>query len=377
MNHQIPLFKMYSDESDVDSISEVIRSKMNWTIGPKTRQFEQMIKEYLGIKYAAAFNSGTSALHALLMAHDIRKNNEVIVPSFSFIATSNAVIMVGAKPVFSDIETETYGLNPDLIKKKMTKRTKAIIPVHYGGGPCQIEEIREFAENNDLLLIEDAAESLGASANKKKVGSFGTSSIISFTPPKLISTGEGGMGVTHSKEIYEKIKLLRNHGRAETADYFNSIEYMDYITLGYNFRMSEITAALGVSQFNKLDKIIEKRRKNAEHLIAGLSDNKEISLPIPPKENFHVYQMFTIRLKNKKIRDSMQSYLMSKGIMSRVYFYPIHKTGYYNKLYGNWIKLPITEKTAGQVLTLPMYPDLTTEELDYIIDEIKHFFRGT
>ena len=218
MDWKIPLFKIYWDEEDVETVKEAIQRGMYWAIGPNIEKFENMLSEYVDTKHALVFNSGTSALHAVLLAHGIGQGDEVIVPSFTFIATANAPLFVGAKPVFADIENKTYGLNPDDVETKITPRTKAIIPIHFGGCPCLIEELREIARKHKLLLIEDAAESLGAAVDGKKVGSFGNAAILSFCSNKVITTGEGGAVVSDSAEIYERLKLIRSHGRAETAN---------------------------------------------------------------------------------------------------------------------------------------------------------------
>ena len=253
MKWKIPLFKIYWDEDDVKSVSDSISAGMNWATGPNIEKFENLISEYLGVKYAVTFNSGTSALFSLLIVENISGGDEVIVPSFTFIATANAPLFTGARPVFADIEDETFGLDPEDVRKKITSKTKVILPVHYGGSPCRIKELKEIAEDNDLLLIEDAAEALGAKVEGSLVGTFGKASILSFCANKVITTGEGGAVVTDSKDIYEKLRLIRSHGRAETNNYFESTKYMDYVSLGYNFRISNITAALGVAQIRKID----------------------------------------------------------------------------------------------------------------------------
>jgi len=375
MEWKIPLFKMYWDNEDVKMVTDAIQRGMFWASGPNTEKLEEMLAGYIGTKYAVAFNSGTSALHAVLLAYGIGEEDEVIVPSFTFIATANAPLFVGAKPVFADIEATTCGLDPEDVENKITPRTKAIIPIDYGGCPCLIKELEHIAEKHDLILIEDAAESLGAAVDKKRAGSFGNAAILSFCSNKVITTGEGGAVVTDSAEICEKLKLIRSHGRAETANYFSSTEYMDYVTLGYNFRMSDITAALGVAQLEKIDSIIEMRRKNAEALSTRLSQIAEIELPHPPHNFFHVYQLYTIRVKSgQKRRDALLTYLAEKGIMTKVYFPPVHHTHFYkNELRYN-CELPVTERLSQQVLTLPMYPTLTESEMSYITNEITAFF---
>ena len=366
------MFKIFWDKEDVEAVTGAIKAGMNWATGSNVGKFEELIASYVDTEYAVTFNSGTSALHAALLSYEIKKGDEVIVPSFTFIATANAPIFVGAKPVFADIEEETFGLDPEDVKKKITERTKAIMPIHYGGCPCKIRELKEMAEDYDLILIEDAAESLGARVKDEKVGTFGDSAMLSFCQNKIIPTGEGGAIVTDSKEIYEKLKLIRSHGRLETQDYFSSIEHLDYITLGYNFRMSNIIAALGIAQLKKIDKIIEMRRENAKYLTTRLKrEIKEILIFDPPEDYYNVYQMYTLRVDN---RDELMKHLADSGIMTKVYFSPIHLTHFYKNELEYVCKLPVTKEISTQVLTLPMYPTLTKEEVDYIVEEIKRFF---
>ena len=375
---KVPLFKIYWDEEDIEAVNEALRRGINWAVGPGITQFEDKLSEYLGVKYCVTFNSGTSALHAILLAYGIGQGDEVIVPSFTFIATANAPLFVGAKPVFADIEEKTFGLDPDDVKRKISKRTKAIIPIDYAGCPCLIEELKEIAQDYNLILIEDAAEALGASINGRKAGAIGDSAILSFCQNKVITTGEGGAVVTNSKEIYERLKLLRSHGRAETADYFSSIASMDYVTLGYNFRMSSITAALGIAQFGKIDNIISLRRGNAEYMTQQLSKIRNVAIPEAPSGYYHVYQMYPIIIKDGKVtRDNLKEYLAQKGIMTRVYFEPVHLSQFYRKTFGyRGGELLVTEKVSEQILSLPLYPTLSKEEMDYIVKMIKSFFLG-
>ncbi|MGC8816325.1 MAG: DegT/DnrJ/EryC1/StrS family aminotransferase [Candidatus Hadarchaeum sp.] len=373
MTWKIPLFRIYWDKEDVKSVRQSLEKGMYWAAGPQVEEFEKAISEYIRRKYSLVFNSGTSALHAALLAHGIKRGDEVIVPSFTFIATANAPLFVGARPVFADIEEKTYGLDPEDVKEKINRKTKAIIPVHYGGCPCKIQELKEIAEDRGLFLIEDAAEAFGASVSGKKVGSFGDSAMFSFCQNKVITTGEGGAIVTDSRKIYEKLKLIRSHGRAEDGEYFTSPKRMDYVDLGYNFRMSNIAAALGVAQLKKVNRIIELRRKNAEYLTKKLAKINEVVTPSPPEGYFHVYQMYTIRVKSGN-RDDLSCHLTKKGIMTKVFFHPVHLTYFYRKKLGYKTKLPVTEEVSKQVLTLPMYPNLSGEELDYIIEAVESFF---
>jgi len=378
MSWKIPLFKIYWDDQDVQKVTSVVKKGMYWATGPEIKEFEKIVSEYVGVKYALAVNSGTSALHAALAAHAIGEGDEIIVPSFTFIATANAALFVGAKPVFAEIENETYGLDPADVERKITAKTKAIIPVHYGGSPCHIEELKQIAQKHNLILIEDAAESLGAMVNGKKVGSFGDSAILSFCAPKVITMGEGGMILTNSRDVYEKARLVYNHGRAETADYFSSAEQMEYVTLGYNFRMSTMTAALGIAQMGKITTNIGMRRENANYLTESLSKIEEIETPKEPQGYFHVYQMYTIRVKGREgSRDRLKDFLAEHGIMSKIYFEPVHLSLFYRRKFGyKEGEMPVTERISKEVLTLPMYPGLTKSEMGYLVQKMKDFFSG-
>lgn len=373
---KIPLFKIYSDNADVKAVGEVIRSGKDWAIGPKIEEFEKLLAEYVGTKYALTFNSGTSALYVLMLAYGFGPGDEIIVPSFSFIATANAPLFVGVKPVFAEIEEKTFGLDPKDVEKKITKRTKAIMAVHYGGCACKIKEIKKIVKKHNLILIEDAAESLGAKIGNQKVGTFGDAAMFSFCAPKVITTGEGGVITTNNRNIYEKMKLKRSHGRLETENYFATSIPMDYIELGYNFRMSNISAVLGISQLKKIDKLISMRQINSGYMIKKLSSLKEISLPIIPKNYIHLFQMFTIKINGpKSIREDLKKYLNKNGIGAKVYFDPIHLTHFYRKELGYKTgSLPETEKISEHVLTLPMYPGITKKEIDYIVLNVKNFY---
>lgn len=374
MKWRIPLFKIYWDKDCLREVTEVIESGMFWSTGPKVEEFERAISEYLGMKYTVVFNSGTSALHAILLAYNMRKGDELIVPSFTFIATANAALFVNAKPVFADIEEERLGLDPDDVNEKITKKTKAIITVHYGGCPSKVMELRDIASDYKILLIEDAAEAFGAKIGNSKVGTFGDSSVFSFCQNKIITTGEGGAVVTNSKRIYNRLKLIRSHGRLETQNYFLSPHAGEYVELGYNFRLSNILAALGLAQIRKVDKIIEMRREKASALTKGLGKIKNITTPTSPANCYHVYQLYTIRVKDGS-RDNLIEHLMQNGIASKIYFNPVHLTKFYKEKFGfRGGELPVTEKVSKEVLSLPIYPTMTRKELNYIIRVVTEFF---
>lgn len=378
MKWKIPLYKVHADEEDVRSVTRVIKRGMDWAIGPEIEQFEKMLSDYVGTDYCLAFNSGTSAGHAALLALGIQPNDEIIVPSFTFIATVNWVLMVNARPKFVDIEEKTLGLDPDKIETLISRRTKAVIPIHYAGSPCLINKISNVARDNKITLIEDAAESLGSRIGKKNIGTFGDISVFSFAGNKVLTTGEGGAITTNSKKLFEKLKLVRSHGRLINQSYFSTNELPRYVELGYNWRMSSITAALGISQLNRFEKLVNLRRKHAKYLSTRLSKFKEITVPNEPNAFRHTYQLYTIQIENSRMRNELQKFLTKKGIMSKIFFEPVHLTEFYkNTKFSKSADLRVTERTYKRILTLPMYPGLTREDLDLICSTIEQFMEST
>lgn len=375
MAPNIPLFRIYSDDQDIEAIKKVITSGMNWAIGSEVSTFEQKIAEYVGTRYCAVFNSGTSALHAAMVAYDVQKNDEVIVPSLTFIATANAPLFVQGKSIFADIEENSLGLAPEDVLEKISSKTKVIMPVHYGGCPAQIRALKEIADDHNLLLIEDAAESLGARLGDKMTGSFGHSGMLSFCQNKVISTGEGGAIVTDSKEIYDKLLLVRSHGRKDDKDYFTDAFSSNYVNLGYNLRLSNINAALGVSQIEKVEEIIKMRLRVANNYIERLKGIDGLILPFTPPDGRHVFQLFSIRIKQGS-RDELVDFLKKNGISSKVYFFPIHLTHFYKEKLKYSINLPVTENIAQEILSIPIYPTMSEEEQEYVIKKIHEFFES-
>jgi len=372
---KIPLYKIFTDDEDITQITKILRRGRDWAIGPEIDELENLIKNYVGTDYCAVLNSGTSALHATLLSYGIGTDDEVIIPSFSFISTANSIQFVNAIPKFSEIEDDTFGLDPNLLSSKISRNTKAIMPMDYGGMSCKISEIKNIAKEHGLFLIEDAAESLGSTVQGKKVGSLSDSAIFSFCGNKVLTTGEGGAVVTNSKKIYEKIKLISSHGRVDQKSYFDNPNESSYLGLGYNWRMSSLTAGLGISQIKKLDKIIKLRQKNAKFLSTRLSSIDGLKVPLPPSDFEHIYQMYTIRLKDKQTRNSLHEFLTKKRIFSKVYFPPIHLSNFYKSKYAySENSLPVTERISNEVLTLPLYPNMTSEEREFLVESIKEFF---
>ena len=370
---KIPLFRIYQDEEDVKKVTDVIKRGEYWALGPEIIEFESRIAKYAATKYCVVFNSGTSALHAALLACKIKDGAKIAVPSFSFIATANCTLFVGGRPVFVDIEEERLGMNPEGLGQIVRKeKIDAVIPVHYGGCPCKIEEI--VRESKKAIVIEDAAESFGATNKGKMTGTFGAAGVLSFAPNKVITTGEGGAVITDNREIYERLILARSHGRLDVAgNYFATTEASDYVELGYNFRMASMVAALGVAQIEKAEKIIRMRRQRADYLNKKLGKIPEVEILHEPNSCRHVYQIYSIRIKRN--RDGLLKKLKEAGIMSKVYFAPIHLTTFYKKQFGyHGGELPVTEKVSKQIMALPIYPHIREQEMDYVCKEVAEFF---
>jgi perosamine synthetase len=245
----------------------------------------------------------------------------------------------------------------------------------YGGSSCDINSIKKVTDENNLKLIEDAAEGLGSSVNGKKVGSLSDLAIFSFCGNKVLTTGEGGAIVTNSKEIFNKIKSIRSHGRLDNISYFNNPSDAEYVGIGYNWRMSSITAALGISQISKLDKLIKMRQENAFFISNHISKHKQIQIPQNPE---NIYQMYSILLENKKLRNALQKFLLEKKIFCKIYFQPIHLMDYYIEYFKDKkISLPTTESISERILTLPLYPNMNNNEKQYLVDSIDEFFESS
>jgi dTDP-4-amino-4,6-dideoxygalactose transaminase len=355
----ISIAKPYLDEAEIEAVAAVLRSGVI-AEGPRVAQFEQAFAEYIGVDHAVAVNSGTAALHVALMAHGIGKGDEVITSPFSFVATANSVVYTGAKPVFADIEPDTYNISPDQVHEMITSRTKAIMPVHLYGHAADMGAIMEIAEDHDLLVIEDACQAHGATYKEKKVGSFGTGA-FSFYPTKNMTTSEGGILTTDDPDIAARSRMLRAHGSKQ--------RYLHEM-IGYNFRMTDISAAIGIVQMGRLPEFTEKRRQNARKLSNGLKDTKNIILPVEKENCSHVYHQYTIRTPR---RDSLRDTLQEKGIGTGTY-YPlcIHQQPLYKEM-GYEGSFPNSEKASREVLSIPVHPGLSDADVNAVIAAIKEW----
>ena len=369
----IPYGRQSIDEEDIRAVNDVLNS--DWlTTGPKVDEFERSICDYCGCQNAVAVNSGTSALDIAIQSLELPKGTEVITTPFTFAATSNALLYNGLVPVYADISRDTRNIDPKDIRKKITKKTGAILFVDYAGQPCDITEIREICDEKDLFMIEDACHALGAAYQRKKIGSLADMTIFSFHPVKLITTGEGGMVTTNDSCRADTLRLLRSHGIDKTAHHLSDTGApwaYDMVTLGRNYRMTDIQAALGISQAKKIDAFVQKRTKLSQFYNELLQDIPQIELSVTLENVTHAWHIYTILLKGIK-RDTIFSYLKSHNIGVNLHYIPTYHFSYYQKNYPqNPSKFPVTEDVFNHILTLPLYPELRDEDIQFIVETLK------
>ncbi|MEG3054729.1 MAG: UDP-4-amino-4,6-dideoxy-N-acetyl-beta-L-altrosamine transaminase [Methanoculleus sp.] len=369
----IPYGHQSIDDEDVQSVVEVLKS--DWlTTGPTVNQFEQDLAGYVGAQHAVAVNSGISALDIAVQALDLPKGSEIITTPFTFAATSNAILYNGHVPVFADIDPATRNIDPDEIRKRITPKTRAIIYVDYAGHPCAIDEIRDIARDHDLRLIEDACHALGASYKGRKTGTFADMTIFSFHPVKPITTGEGGAVVTDDPELAARLKLLRSHGiDRNVGDMFGegSQWAYDMVELGRNYRMTDIQAALGVSQLKKIDTFIKRRNDLAAVYEELIGDLPWLETPQCYGDITHGWHLYTVLLKGIK-RNDLYRYLHQNNIGANVHYIPIYKFTYYQKLLQiDSRAFPATEDVFDRIITLPLHPAMTEGDLEYISETLK------
>lgn len=360
----IPIARPFIGDEEVEAVARVLRSGM-LAQGEEVRLFEQEFAEYIGVKHAVAVANGTAALDIALKALGIGPGDEVITTPFTFIATANAILFQGAKPVFADIDPRTYNLDPDSVLERITSKTKAIIVVHLYGQPADMRAFREIADDHKLLLIEDAAQAHGAEFEGRRVGGIGDIGVFSFYPTKNMTTGEGGMITTNDDEVARKARLLRDHG--QTSKYVHEI-------LGWNLRMTNMAAALGRVQLRRLEELNRIRERNAEKLTKGLQGVRGITTPYVDPRVRHVWHQYVIRVEPSfpLSRDELAEYLRSKGIGTAVHYpIPVHHQPLYRKLGYPQDDCPNAVEASRRVLSLPVHPLLSDEDLDYIIESVR------
>lgn len=358
--------KPHITRSEEQAVLEVLRSG-NLSLGPKHKEFEEKFARKIGTKYACSVSSGTAGLHLAMITAGIKPGDEIITSPFSFVASANCILYVGANPVFVDIDPLTYNMDPENMEMVITPETKAILVVHIFGQSADMTQISKIARKHNLKIIEDACESVCAEHNGQKVGTFGESAVFAFYPNKQMTTGEGGMIVTDNKKIYKLCSSLRNQGRAE------NMQWLDHERLGYNYRMDEMSAALGITQLEKLDFLINERRKIAALYAKYLLPYSDlIQVPVIGDNNNHTWFVYVVLLKSKKLkRDKLITELVKQGISTKPYLPSIHLFSFYRKQFGyKKGDFPIAEKISDSAVALPFYIGLKREDINYIVDKL-------
>lgn len=375
---QIPFHKTHTSQEEIEAVVEAIKS--GWlTMGPKVVEFEEKFKEYIGCQEAVCLNSATAALHLALKAIGLQRGDEVILPTNTFVATAEVVTYFDAVPVLCDIEEDTHNIDVSKIEALITEKTKAIIPVHFGGQPCDMDEIYEIVSNlqktksQKLYIIEDAAHAIPSYYKGVKIGNLAGTDItcFSFYATKTLSTGEGGMATTNNSDYAKNIRVNRLHGIDRDAwDRYSAKGswYYEIVDNGNKYNSTDINAALGLVQLKKQEELREKRTKIAQKYIEAFSGNRNIELPVIKEDRETSWHLFVIKVEN---RDSVIEELKSRGISCSVHFIPVHKHPYYKEKYGYIDSdYPVANTVFGKSLSLPIYPDLSDEEIEYIIQNV-------
>jgi len=365
----IPYGHQIIDAADRKAVDKILQS--DWlTQGPKVLEFEQALAKYCGAKYAVACTNGTSALHLAYLAAGLKHGDEAITTANTFVATANMLLVVGAKPIFCDIRNDTYNIDESKIERLISKRTKAIVPVHFAGQPCELARIKKIAKKHRLLVIEDACHALGAKYKNTKIGSckFSDLTIFSFHPVKSITTGEGGAILTNSKHYYQKLLSLRNHGIHKDAHGKNVMT-----ALGYNYRLTDIQAALGISQLKRLNLFISQRHQVAAWYNDELGSVKEIILSKEIVGNYSAWHLYVIRVREPQARDKLAAYLKQQGIGVNFHYPAVYSHPFYQKNGYKSLKLKNTEEYQKSCITIPCYVQLTRADVKQIAKVIKDF----
>jgi len=369
----IPVFRPSYGEAEFQAVREVMFS--GWVgLGPKTAEFEKKFAEYLGVRHAIALNSGTAALHLAMVVANLKKGDEVISTPITFVSTNHAILYVGAKPVFADVEAETANIDPRSIRKRLTKKTRAIVIVHYGGRPCKMDEIEAIARERNLILIEDSAHGCGGEHRGRKLGTIGQLGAFSFHAVKNLATGEGGAIVTNDDATATRLRKLRWLGiTKDTWSRETKTQYSWYYTVeevGFKYHMNDIPAAIGLVQLARLDEMNARRAAWAARYDEALAPLAWIQRPIVEPNTRPDWHNYVIQTDH---RDDLNAYLAERGIATGVHYIPNNHYEMYKKCRG---KTPVSERIWKRLLTLPLYPDLTEEDFGRIIAAIREFGRS-
>lgn len=366
---KIPLARPDITNKDRKAVLEVLKTPY-LSLGPKLKEFEEKFAEFAGVKYAIGVSNGTSALHLIIRALGIKEGDEVITSPFSFIASANCILYERAKPVFADIDRQTLNVDPREVEKKITKKTKAILAVDIFGQPADWNELKGIAKKYHLFLVEDSAEALGSEYKGRKCGSIGDASIFSFYPNKQIVAGEGAVILTDNKKIADLCRSMANQGRK-----IKNEKWLEHIRLGYNYRMTEMQAVLGITQLSRIEEILKKRGKVAKMYNERLGEFSEVEIPYVSadvKRSWFVYAILIRSSYSKKDRARIVKLLSKKGIQTSNYFQPIHLQPFYRKMFGyKRGDFPICEDVSKRTIALPFYNTISKKEIEYVVDTLK------
>jgi UDP-4-amino-4,6-dideoxy-N-acetyl-beta-L-altrosamine transaminase len=370
----IPYGSQWLDEDDIDSVVDVLKSDY-LTTGPKVEEFEEKFAHYVGADYAVAIANGTAALHAACFAAGIGEGDEVITTPMTFAASANCILYQGGTPVFADIDKKTYNIDPCSIKEKITDKTKAIIPVHYTGQPCQLDKIHKIANRHELVVIEDAAHALGAEYKEQKIGGLSDMSTFSFHPVKHITSGEGGVITTNSKGLYNKLIKFRTHGITKSeGDYINKSHgpwYHEQQNLGYNYRLTDIQSALGISQLEKSDQFLRRRREIADKYNVAFKELSGVRIPCQNSEVKSSWHIYVLQLDLRSVsRKEVFEKLQSKNLGVNVHYIPVYYHPYYQNLGYEKGLCSNAEWLYKRIITIPLYPKMTDKQVNDVIARI-------
>ena len=368
----IPYGKQTIEQDDIQAVVDVLQSDF-LTTGPKIAEFEQTVADYVGAKYAVAISNGTSALHAACFAAGIGPGDEVITTPLTFAASANCVLYCGGTPVFADVDPKTYNIDPEDIRRKITDRTKAIIAVHLAGQPCDMYAIHSIAREHGLIVIEDGAHALGSVYKGKKVGSMSDMTTFSFHPVKPITTGEGGMIVTDKENFYKKMVLFRSHGITRDDSMMTRNDgpwFYQQFDLGYNYRITDIQCALGCSQMKKLDRFLARRKEIVARYNEAFADCDNIITPYQLSDTESGWHLYIVQVKNCDRRQVFEA-MREKGIGVNVHYIPVYMHPYYQEHGYENVHCANAEEIYSHIISLPLYPGLTSEQQDYVIDTLK------
>lgn len=368
----IPYGKQTIEQDDIQAVVDVLKSDF-LTTGPQIAEFEQTVADYVGAKYAVAISNGTSALHAACFAAGIRPGDEVITTPLTFAASANCVLYCGGTPVFADVDPKTYNIDPEDIRRKITDRTKAIIAVHLAGQPCDMDAIHSIAREHGLIVIEDGAHALGSVYKGKKVGSLSDMTTFSFHPVKPITTGEGGMIATDNEDFYKKMVLFRSHGITRDDSIMTRNDgpwFYQQFDLGYNYRITDIQCALGCSQMKKLDRFLARRKEIVARYNEAFADCDNIITPYQLSDTESGWHLYIVQVKNCDRRQVFEN-MREKGIGVNVHYIPVYMHPYYQEHGYENVHCANAEEIYSHIISLPLYPGLTFEQQDYVIDTLK------